>query len=154
MTLSTDDKRVLSDVRFAKAREALDDARANLAEARPNTAANRSYYAALNGVRALLTLDGVNPESHAGAMTTLGLRFIRTKLLPVNVAKDFKTLLTRRLQSSGSARSGGDAVDEEETIPSCSRDHATCTRSVSITTVPPAGGVQAVSRLPRPLRSR
>ena len=87
MTLSTDDKRVLSDVRFAKAREALDDARANLAEERLNTAANRSYYAALNGVRALLILDGVNPESHAGAMTTLGLRFIRTKLLPVNVTK-------------------------------------------------------------------
>ena len=39
MTLSTDDKRVLSDVRFAKAREALDDARANLAEERLNTAA-------------------------------------------------------------------------------------------------------------------
>ena len=99
MTLSTDDKRVLSDVRFAKAREALDDARANLAEERLNTAANRSYYAALNGVHALLILDGVNPESHAGAMTTLGLRFIRTKLLPVNVAKDFKTLLTRRADS-------------------------------------------------------
>ena len=87
MTLSTDDKRVLSDVRFAKAREALDDARANLAEERLNTAANRSDYAALNGVRAMLILDGVNPESRAGAMTTLGLRFIRTKLLPVNVTK-------------------------------------------------------------------
>ena len=100
MTLSTDDKRVLSDVRFAKAREALDDARANLAEARLNTAANRSYYAALNGVRALLILDGVNPESHAGAMTTtLGLRFIRTKLLPVNVAKDFKAARRRAVTS-------------------------------------------------------
>ena len=57
---------------------------------------NRSYYAALNGIRALLILDGVNPESHGGAVTTLGLRFIRTELLPVSVAKDFKTLLAKR----------------------------------------------------------
>ena len=32
MTLSVDDKRVLSDMRFAKAREALADARATLAD--------------------------------------------------------------------------------------------------------------------------
>ena len=96
MTLSVDDKRALSDVRFAKALDALADARANLAEERLNTAVNRSYYAALGGVRALLILDGVNPESHGGAATTLGLRFIRTKLLPVTVAKDFKTLMARR----------------------------------------------------------
>ena len=96
MTLSVDDKKTLSDVRFAKAREALADARATLADERLNNAVNRSYYAALSAVRALLILDGVNPESHSGAVTTLGLRFFRTKLLPVSVAKDFKTLMARR----------------------------------------------------------
>lgn len=96
MTLSGYDKRTLSEVRFAKARSALADARANLVEERLNTAVNRSYYAALNAVRALLILEGVNPESHAGAVTTLGLRFIRTKLLPVSVTKDFKLLMARR----------------------------------------------------------
>ena len=96
MTLSVDDKRTLSDVRSAKAREALADARANLGYERPNTAVNRSYYAALSAVRALLILDGVNPDSHGGAVTTLGLRFIRTKLLPVSIANDFKTLMARR----------------------------------------------------------
>ena len=70
MTLSVDDKRVLSDMRFAKAREALADAQATLADGRLNNAVNRSYYAALNAVRALLILDGVNPESHSGAVTT------------------------------------------------------------------------------------
>ena len=96
MTLASYDKKTLSEVRFEKARAALDDARATLAGERLNTAVNRSYYAALNAVRALLILEGVNPESHAGAMTTLGLRFIRTKLLPVTVSKDFKMLQTRR----------------------------------------------------------
>lgn len=96
MTLSANDKKTLSDVRFAKAREALADARATLADPRLNNAVNRSYYAALNAVRALLILDSVNPESHSGTVTTLGLRFIRNELLPVRVAKDFKTLMARR----------------------------------------------------------
>lgn len=96
MTLSGYDKKTLSEVRFAKARATLTDARANLAGERLNTAVNRSYYAALNAVRALLILEGVNPQSHAGAVTTLGLRFIRTKLLPVSVTKDFKLLMARR----------------------------------------------------------
>ena len=96
MTLNVDDKKTLSDIRFAKAREALADARATLADERLNNAVNRSYYAALSAVRALLILDGVNPESYGGAVTILNLRFIRTKLLPVSVAKDFKTLMTRR----------------------------------------------------------
>ena len=46
MTLSADDKKTLSDVRFAKAREALADAHATLAQKRLNNAVNRSYYAA------------------------------------------------------------------------------------------------------------
>ena len=96
MTLSVDDKRTLSEVRFAKAREALADAQATLAQKRLNNAVNHSYYAALSGIRALLILDGVNPESHGGAVTTLGLRFIRTKLLPVSVTNDFRTLSARR----------------------------------------------------------
>ena len=96
MTLSVDDKRALSDVRFAEARDALADAQANLRDERPSTAVNRSFYAVLSAVRALLILEGVNPESHGGAVTTLGLRFIRTKLLPVSVVKDFKTLSARR----------------------------------------------------------
>lgn len=97
MTLSTDDKKPLSDVRYAKAREALTDAHATLSDKRFNTAVNHSYYAALNAVRALLILDGVNPESYGGAGSTLGFRFIKTELLPLSVAKDFKTLLTKRI---------------------------------------------------------
>ena len=96
MTLSANDKKTLSDVRFAKAREALADARATLAQERLDTAVNRSYYAALSAVRALLILDGANPESHGGAMTFLGLRFIRTELLPVSVSKDFRILMAKR----------------------------------------------------------
>ena len=96
MTLSADDKRSLSDLRFEKAQTALQDAGANLAEGRLSTAVNRSYYAALNAVRSLLILEGINPESHAGAVTMLSLHFIKTELLPVTIVKHVKTLLSRR----------------------------------------------------------
>ncbi len=50
----------------------------------------------LSAVRALLVLEGINPESHSGAVTTLSLHFVRTRLLPIEVVRNFKTLLSRR----------------------------------------------------------
>jgi uncharacterized protein (UPF0332 family) len=96
MTLEPKDKELLSDLRMAKAREFLGDAEANLKEDRLLTSVNRSYYAALNAVRSLLILEGVDPESHDGAVTLLSLRFVKPGLLPVNVVKQFKLLLSRR----------------------------------------------------------
>jgi uncharacterized protein (UPF0332 family) len=96
MTLEKQDKNALSDVRMAKAWEFLEDARANLREGRHKTAINRSYYAALSAVRAILILEGVNPETHEGVVTMLSLRFIKPGLLPVDIVKNFKVLLSRR----------------------------------------------------------
>lgn len=96
MKLTPEDKINLSSVRFEKAEEFLNDAKATLQEERLRTSVNRAYYSALNGVRSLLILQGVNPESHTGAVTTLSLRFIKPGLLPVQVVKDFKLLLSRR----------------------------------------------------------
>ena len=96
MTFSPEDKRALSNIRFEKATEFLEDAHANFKETRLKTTINRSYYAALNAVRALLILEGVNPETHNGAITTLSLRFIKPGLLPVEVVKSIKLLLSRR----------------------------------------------------------
>ena len=96
MKLSPKDKIALSSGRFDKAREFFHDAEANLAESRLKTAVNRAYYAALNAVRALLILEGVDPETHSGAITTLSLRFIKTGLLPVDIVKSIKLLLSRR----------------------------------------------------------
>ena len=74
MTLSREDKIALSDMRFEKASQFLDDAGANLKEARIKTSVSRSYYAALNAVRALLILEGVDSETHSGAITVLNSR--------------------------------------------------------------------------------
>lgn len=96
MTLNAGDKITLSDIRMAKAYEFLDDAKSNLSESRLKTAINRSYFASLCAIRALLILEGIDPESHAGAVTTLSLHFVRTKLLSIKVVRNFKTLQSRR----------------------------------------------------------
>lgn len=96
MTLELQDKKSLSEIRMAKAYESLEDARANYTEGRYNTSINRSYYAALNAVRAILILEGSTPQSHEGAITMLSLRFIKSGLLPIDTIKKFKILLSRR----------------------------------------------------------
>src|SRR3989338_6055099 len=96
MTLAPEDKKALSDIRITRAYEFLEDARANYNEGRYKTSVNRSYYATLNAVRAILILESVNPETHEGVVTMLSLRFIKPGLLPVDVVKKFKTLLSRR----------------------------------------------------------
>jgi uncharacterized protein (UPF0332 family) len=94
--LEVKDKKVLSDARMEKAREFLADARATYDEKRYRTSINRAYYAALNAARAILILEGANPETHDGAVTLLSLRFIKTGVLSVDVVKKFKILLSRR----------------------------------------------------------
>ena len=81
---------------MAKAGEFLDDARINFKEGRNRTSVNRSYYAVLNAARAILILEGANPETHDGIITMLSLKFIKPALLPLDVVKNFKTLLARR----------------------------------------------------------
>ncbi len=96
MTLELKDKKSLSDIRMAKAYEFLEDARANYKDGRYKTSVNRSYYAALNAVRAILILEGANPETHEGTITMLSLRFIKPGLLSIDIIKKFKILLSRR----------------------------------------------------------
>ena len=116
MTLSPEDKKALSDIRFEKALEFLDDARANLEEARFKTSTNRGYYAALSAVRALLILEGVDPNTHSGAITTLSLRFIKPGLVPVEVAKNIKLLLSRRTDVDYGDFESIDSTEAEDSL--------------------------------------
>jgi uncharacterized protein (UPF0332 family) len=94
MILELKDKITLSNVRMDKAREFLADARANLEQGRTKTSINRSYYSALNAVRALLILEGINYESHDKTVTMLSLRFVKPVFVPVDIIKKFKVLLS------------------------------------------------------------
>ncbi len=116
MTLEQKDKISLSDIRMKKAYEFLQDAKANSKDGRYNTSVNRSYYAALNAVRAILILEGANPETHEGVITMLSLRFIKSKLLPVEIIKSFKTLLSRRTDVDYGDFETIDKADSEDSI--------------------------------------
>jgi len=96
MNLEKRDKQQLSNVRMQRAYEFLADAKANLSKGRFKTAVNRSYYAVLSAVRALLILEGANPETYEDTVTLLSLRLIRPKILPIEVVKQVKILYSRR----------------------------------------------------------
>ena len=111
MMFDLKDKKDLSDARMAKAKEFMADARATFRDRRFRTSVNRSYYAALNAVRAILILEGSNPESHEGAVTLLGLKFIKPGSLPIRIIKGFKVLLSRRTDVD---YGDFDMIDEKE----------------------------------------
>lgn len=96
MTLEPRDKISLSDIRIGKAYEFLEDAEITFKAGRYRTSVNRSYYAVLNAVRAVLILEGINPRSHEGTVTMLSLRFVRPGLLQKEFVKKFELLLSRR----------------------------------------------------------
>lgn len=77
---------------------------------------NRSYYAILNAARALLILDGANPESYNGIVTMLSLRSVKPALLPVRIIKDFKVLLSRRTDVDYGDFETIDASDAEDSL--------------------------------------
>jgi len=94
--LSAEEKIALSDVRAEKSNDMFSDASDTLKSGLFNTSVNRSYYAALHSARSLLILKGIDPLQHDGVKTMLSLHFIKTKILPENIIKDFKNLLSLR----------------------------------------------------------
>lgn len=96
MSLEAQDKQALSDIRMAKAQQFLDDSKANYKDGRYKTSVNRSYYAVLNAARAILILEGADTGTHEGTITMLNLRFVKRGILPIDVIKKFKILLSRR----------------------------------------------------------
>jgi len=116
MNLDPKDKRTLSETRMAKAKEFLADARATFDGGRYRTSVNRAYYAALNAVRAILILEGANPETHEGAVTLLSLRFVKSRILPVDIIKKFKILLSRRTDVDYGDFDTIDAKDSEDSL--------------------------------------
>lgn len=110
------DKKILSDMRMSRAREFLTDAQANFEEQRFRTAVNRAYYASLSAIRALLILEGINPETHEGVLTMLSLRFVKTEMLPVSLIKNFKALFSKRTDVDYGDFDTTSVTDAEESL--------------------------------------
>lgn len=94
--LNVKEKIALSDARFIKSKEALTDATTSFDAGMHKTSVNRSYYAVLHSARSLLILKGVDPIRHDGVKTMISLHFVKADILPQEVIRIFKNLLSLR----------------------------------------------------------
>ena len=69
--------------RMEMAEEALEDAQDAISRERFRNAANRSYYAIFNAMRALLNLEGKDFKRHSGVIAEFRRSFIKSGILPV-----------------------------------------------------------------------
>lgn len=86
----------LSDLRGEKTREMLEDARKTLEGGMFKTSVNRSYYAVLHATRSLLILKGLDPVTNDGTIKLFSLDFVKTGLIPKEMLKILKELLSLR----------------------------------------------------------
>lgn len=114
--LPPDKKIGLSDLRFERAMEMLEDARKSLAAGMIKTSINRSYYATLHATRSLLILKGLDPVTHDGAIKLLSLDFIKSGLLPKDMVKIIKRLLSIRTDVDYGDLSTYEMSDAEEAL--------------------------------------
>jgi uncharacterized protein len=70
----------------------------------------------LSALRALLILEGINPETHEGVLTMLSLRFIKTEILPIHIVKNFKSLFSKRTDVDYGDFDTTSSVDAEESL--------------------------------------
>jgi len=116
MTLNSEEKKTISQVRMDKARRFLEDAEVIFREGMYETSVNRSYYAVLNASRSLLILTGSDPTSHKGVITMLSLKFVRPGLLPKEFIKEFEKLLSRRTDVDYGDLELVDTADAEDSL--------------------------------------
>lgn len=119
--LSAKEKIALSDVRFEKGREMLSDAINSFNAGMYKTSVNRSYYAALHLARSLLMLKGIDPLKHDGVKTMLSLHFVKAEILPQDIIKIFKNLLSLRTDVDYGDFESIDKDDAEDAIKQAKR---------------------------------
>lgn len=91
--------KALAKVRFAHALEALSDAKILLEKESYKGAANRSYYAAFHGMRAVLAFDEIDMKRHSGIISSFQRLYIKTGIFPREISNMITTLFDVRSDS-------------------------------------------------------
>lgn len=81
MSLSNEDKELLSHLHMDKAHVCLNDAEQLLTAGSVSSAANRLYYAVFHAMHALFVANGIYTKSHHGANAQFNQHFIKTGVL-------------------------------------------------------------------------
>lgn len=81
-----EEKKSLSNVRLANARDCLKSAKTLLAAESYKGAANRSYYAVFHAMRAVLAMDEIDMKHHSGIISEFRRRYIKTGTLDTKLS--------------------------------------------------------------------
>ena len=89
----------LARYRMEKAQECLTDAQDCLRLGKYSVAANRSYYAIFNAMRAMLNLEGEDYKRHSGVISEFRKRFLKTGILSPALSDIIRNLFDLRNSS-------------------------------------------------------
>ena len=99
MTLRKEDKSALITLRIQRAKETMEELKANVQLGFWRIAANRLYYACYYAASALLIKNDLTSHTHAGVINQFGLHFVSTGIINKEQGKLFKQL--HNLRQSG-----------------------------------------------------
>lgn len=94
-----EEKKALSDARFAHAQECLGAAESLLQADSYKSAANRSYYAIFHAMRAVLAFDGIDMKHHSGVIGEFRRLYIKTGVFDVKLSQIISLLFDVRTES-------------------------------------------------------
>lgn len=97
--MDTDKIRALVDYRMRQASDSLQAARILLDAGLFRDAINRAYYAIFYSVLALLVTRRLGTSKHSGALTLFSREFVKTGLLPPEMARLASRAFDRRLEA-------------------------------------------------------
>lgn len=81
MSLTNDDKKVLTQLHLDKAHACLKDGEQLLQMDSVSAAANRFYYAVFHAIHALFVTNGIQSKSHNGTIAQFNQQFVKTGLI-------------------------------------------------------------------------
>ena len=99
MSLSDEERRVIVELEFEKARKTIDKVTEYQSLGHWDTIANRLYYSLFHAVNALLICDGHSVNTHRGVISVFGSDYIRTGIFSSKDGRLYSDLLTIRNNS-------------------------------------------------------
>lgn len=86
----------LSQYRFKRAQEVLEDARILLSEKSFASSVNRSYYAIFHALRAVTALDGFDSSKHSGVIAYINRTYVKEGIFQRELSKILDTAFRLR----------------------------------------------------------
>jgi len=97
MGLSTEEKKVLIDLKIERAKESIKEVPYLIAQSFYRTAVNRLYYSCYYAVSALLLQKGYSARTHNGIIALFSMDFVKTGIVSDEDGKLYRSLYELRL---------------------------------------------------------